>query len=316
MESSQRAHDDLSVIRGIGPARQRWLRDSFNARTYQDVARLSVDRIESRLKADGQIVSRGAIEAWLVQARELGGAGTGRHSRSGQNPGVDPASTTDNPATTEDGWEPFASFVVEFQARGAEGQAQELRTAIHHMESDTDTYWPGIETSQVCQWMVDQLPASVQERGQESHREQAQPVKTPVAEKVKITQVRVFQPPENSLSPQRIEAGGTFQGAVRGGQPFTLEVDFELDVAAAAGKTKGPIECSARSYAYDLAQQASISLGDTELIALDKGQSAYTLTLPQATLQCGKYRLWVLVTPQEARFVLPDYVEVPMFQVV
>jgi hypothetical protein len=314
MKSSQKAHD-LTAITGIGPARQRWLRDSFDVHTYQDLAGLSVDRIESRLKADGQIVSRAAIEAWLVQAQELA-AQAGSHSHSGHNPGPGPASKASNSITREDGWEPFASFVVEFQARGAEGQAQETRTAIHHIESDTDTHWPGVETSQVCQWMADQLPAGMREQGQEPRRTQARPVKMPVGEEVKITQVRVFQPPQNTTSPQRIEADGTFDGSVQGDQPFTLEVDFELDVAAAADRAKAEIECMAQSYAYDPSKQASISLGDTGLLELDKGQPTYTLKLPQATLQCGQYRLYVVVAPEEAKFVIPAYVEVRAFQVV
>jgi hypothetical protein len=315
MESSTRTYDDLSAIRGIGPARQRWLRDSFDAQSYQDMVGLSVDRIESKLKADGQIVSRTAIETWLAQARELA-ARSSRNPRSDPEPAAEPASRGTHSIAREDGWEPFASFVIEFQVHKAKEEVREIRTAIHHIESDTDTYWPGIETSQVCQWIADQLPADVQEQSRAVRREQPHRVRTPVAEKIKITQIRIFQPPQSSLSPQRVEAGKMFQGSVQRDHPFKLEVDFELDVAAAAGKARGPIECNAQSFAYDLANQTSLCLGDTGLIVLDDAQPTRTFALPPAQLQHGEYRLWVVVKPKEARFVAPDYVEVPVLHVV
>ncbi|MCK4471724.1 MAG: hypothetical protein KAW49_08045, partial [Anaerolineae bacterium] len=75
MNSSYREDEDLTVIKGIGPARQQWLRESFNVRTYGDLAVLSADEIESRLKAEGRIASRSEIEQWIARAQELA-AGT------------------------------------------------------------------------------------------------------------------------------------------------------------------------------------------------------------------------------------------------
>jgi hypothetical protein len=313
MESTMRAYDNLCTIRGIGPARQRWLRNSFKIQTYQGLAGLSVDQIEAQLKADGQIISRTAIEGWLAKAQELAGEAA-THSSPEQDSSAKLVNPTTNSIAREDGWEPFASFVIEFQARRAEGKAQETRTAIHHIENDTDTHWPGIESRQVCRWMVNQLPAAVREQGQEA-QPKPKPAKRPAAEKLQITQVRVLQPPQTSQPALRFETGKAFEGTVQGDRPFALEVDFELNVAAAASKAKSPIECCARSFAYDVNKHVRIPLGDTELVALEAGQPSHALTLPQATLQHGTYRLWVVVTPKETRFVHPDYIEVPTFQV-
>jgi len=314
MEVTNKAYDDLCTIRGIGPARQRWLRNSFSIRTYQDLAGLPVDQIESQLKADGQIVSRNAIEQWRAEALELAGRAA-EHSSSEQDPRAKPANQVANSIAREDGWEPFASFVIEFQARRAEGKIQETRTAIHHMENDTDTHWPGIESRQVCQWMVKQLPAAIREQDQKP-QPTLRPARRPAAEKLQITQVRILQPPQSSRPAFRIETGTEFKGAVQGDHPFALEVDFRLDVAAAASKAKSPIECCAQSFAYDVSKHARIALGDTELVALEEGQPGCTLTLPQATLRRGTYRLWVLVTPKATKFVHPDYIEVPALQVI
>ncbi|MHC4617193.1 MAG: hypothetical protein ACYTEQ_05505 [Planctomycetota bacterium] len=71
MSIANRESDDLTVINGIGPVRQRWLRESLDVYTLRDLAALSVDEIESRLKAEEQIISGSEIEAWIDQAQEL-----------------------------------------------------------------------------------------------------------------------------------------------------------------------------------------------------------------------------------------------------
>ena len=72
MKSTEKAYDDLTAIKGIGPIRQRWLRESLHVRTYLDLTSFPANEIEARLKADGQQVPpRSAIEKWLVEAQEL-----------------------------------------------------------------------------------------------------------------------------------------------------------------------------------------------------------------------------------------------------
>ena len=57
-----------SIIKGIGPARQRWLKESLDVHTFRDLATLSVGETKSRLKADKQIASRETIEVWIAEA--------------------------------------------------------------------------------------------------------------------------------------------------------------------------------------------------------------------------------------------------------
>jgi hypothetical protein len=311
MGSSKKAYDDLCAIKGIGPARQRWLRNAFNTRTYGDLARLSAHEIESQLKADGQIGSRKAIETWLAEAQVL--ADQAAEPAAAEPDSAAASSLPSNSIAREDGWEPLASFVIEFQACGQ--GAQETRTAVHHVESDTDTHWPGIESSQICQWMVDQLPARVKGAAKKPQTNQSTSASRPVAEQLRISQVRILQPAGDAQSALRIERGKRFTGSVHSSAPFALEVDLELVAAAAASKAKRPVQCCALSYAYDATSQVTIPLGDTELVSLDAKAAAYTVSLPEAALPHGTYRLWVLVTGRDARYVHPDYVEVPAFQV-
>jgi hypothetical protein len=102
---------------------------------------------------------------------------------------------------------------------------------------------------------------------------------------------------------------------VKGDEPFTLEVDFEL-TGPAADMAGEKIECNARAYAYDETKDTSINLGDTGPKTFKEKEPAYTVTLPEATLKQGRYRLWILVAPKETALVLPDYIEVPGFQVI
>ena len=62
MHLGELPHDDLTILQGIGPARQQWLRASFGVRTFADLAALSPAAIEQRLKEDGQIARRLLIE--------------------------------------------------------------------------------------------------------------------------------------------------------------------------------------------------------------------------------------------------------------
>ncbi len=131
-------YDDLTVLKGIKENRQQWLREALRVRTYGDLAALSVDDILAQLP-QGQIISRQQIETWIRQAKHL--------------------SSAEKPAAQlpkrEQGWHPFASFVIEFQER--EDQSEEKRTKVHYMEADKTSMWSGIETEALSDWITAQL---------------------------------------------------------------------------------------------------------------------------------------------------------------
>lgn len=130
--------DDLLDIKGIGQARQQWLRETFGIKTYADLAQLSVDEIAARLKK-GQIVSHAEIASWIEQARQLA-------------EGIQPE--------PEEDWNPFASFVVEYLKSGKTG---EIRTRVHHMEADETMEWRGIDQHDLSTWIAQRLGVEVVE---------------------------------------------------------------------------------------------------------------------------------------------------------
>jgi hypothetical protein len=158
IDRQQRTYADLTVIKGIGPARQQWLRAAFGIHSLQDLAAITLDEIEAKLKASGQIASRRHISQWLAQAKQLVVAHA--EPRSVQTAALENNVVTTPPSNNTE-WKPFASFVVEFQTRILAGLAAEYRTKAHHIEEDTCANWPGLERTQLCQWLQEQVTTSI-----------------------------------------------------------------------------------------------------------------------------------------------------------
>lgn len=338
-----REKDDLTEIKGIGVARERWLRESLNVHTFQDLAALSVDEIELELKAEGRAVPRNEINEWIAEAQELAATATPSTQQSIE-PEVVEAETTVNSAFVEGEWKPFASFVVEFQTLQAAGQTVEQRTKVHYMEGDKSETWPYVERERLCQWMLDQVEEGLpQEIKEERATEQPPAVEIqptadqPVArveepatveevEQVEpqvaaaepatltVSQLQVFQPPQTGRPTATGETGRPFLGYVRGNQSFALEAPFELAGSAAVEAANKQRAYQVQFYAYELATGATTHLGDTQQGALIEGRLSYTAQLPEASLPPGTYRVRALAVVQATPPIIA-FLEVPLLQV-
>jgi hypothetical protein len=312
MKSSEKAWDDLTKIMGIGESRQRWLRESFDIRTFQDLANLSIAQIEEKMKADGLIVSRKAIEAWLSQARELAETTSEPVKSAAKSP-----TAGSTPMPRENGWKPFASFVVEYQSREIASQGIEYRAVAHYMEEDVGKEWPAIEGSQLGQWMIDQIRDQVELPEEELELPQAQPAKASSVGKrtaaVKITQVRILQPSNSAAPEQLIEPGVPFQFSVLQEEPFTFEINFELTGPAAEDVAREKIGWRIECKAKDLVSGAFSQLCDSGPNSLEEGQYKYKIVLPEISLQQGSYRVWVILNTDDSKLVLPDFLHIANF---
>jgi hypothetical protein len=174
---------ELSDITGIGPARARWLEVTFGVRSFRDLAALSPDDIERKLKAKGRVgVSRRTIESWVAEARA---------KASEEKPTQERAALAKHPgrmvaAERPDEWKPVASFVVEFQAPAEQRVEGQWRTAVHHIEGDRTQAWSGLSCEQLCEWMIEQLrtatasEATGARSGDVQARVQAPPLSVPL----------------------------------------------------------------------------------------------------------------------------------------
>lgn len=219
-----------------------------------------------------------------------------------------------NPSTGKGEWKPFASFVIEFQARKIKGRAEEKRSTVHYMEADKSETWSGIEAERSLQWMLDQLGEKVQQEPMKETPSKARPAEAPPVT-VRITDIQAFQPPETEKSIGVGQAGRPFPGSLRSGESFALEVSFGLAGLAEAAIAEQQVVYTAQFHACNVSAGGITHLGNTEPDTLAAGKISYKAMLPEASLPPGLYRLRTLVRLKGAP-AIPGYLEVPMLHVV
>lgn len=290
MHSGTSYQDDLTVLKGIGPARQQWLRTSFDVQTFADLAALAPEDIEARLKKDGQIARRRSIEEWIGQAKVL--------AEQAVENDVQIVSAT-LPHST---WRPFASFVVEMQARQDEKRAWAMRTAVQHIEADNDATWHGVDTEKLYHWMGTQIEREVDCFDQANS---PQVVTIREAEALVVQQVEVWQP-VNALLPQAVVQGKRPLSVILEGQkPFLLKLQLDSSIFFR--------KCVARLSAYNLRDKKRRFLGSISLASMT--QFPLTIQFPTVSLQMGQYRLVSQISTLEDNALISEF-ELPFVQVI
>jgi len=233
--------DDLTAVKGIGPARQKWLGELFDVYSFEALSTLSAEEVEKTAKKAGKILAKGDVAEWIAQGKVLAaekGSGSGVKAGSGS-------------AAALPTWKPIASFVVEFQQKD-DGEQVQRRTRAHYMEADEEITWPGIEREQLGLWLERHVQVSDPPPKQEMAAE------NPPAEKpevMKPTQVRLRQRPNYLSSLSLVQPERPFLGHVHHEEPVTLEVDFELgdlaDDQIQQPQTRYEAQCEVRNLTAD-----------------------------------------------------------------
>jgi hypothetical protein len=318
MTSNEIAFDDFTAIRGIGSTRQKWLRDTFDILTYQELAELTESEIEGKLKAEGKIASREAIKSWLVQARDLIPE-TVAARQTIEGPVADELTEKLNSTGHKNGWAPFASFLVYFQTRDKDQDQSAYQTLVHYMEEDREANWPGIEVNRLTAWMLEQIGDTVDISDIEINKEEEHPQDDASAIEsmadIKIDQVRIFQPTSADEPAYQINAGQSFEGELTSNQPFRFVVDFGLSGGIAGDIAEQGITCLARCYEYENQTSSSALLSESLPTNLKAGKLDYTFEIPEASLPPGDYSMWVVVTTKRTDRLIPDFLELPKLTV-
>jgi len=216
----RKMQDDLTTIKGIGPARQKWLGELFDVYTFGALSRLSGEEAEKVAKKAGKIFPEGEFAGWIAKAEALAAEKNNQSDLDDADLDVVETAVPIAPHI----WKPIASFIVEFQERSDAGRL-ERRTKVHFMEADREKTWPGIEREQLGLWI-------------EQHVQVSEPTPKlvikakPVEEKassVKPIQVRIRQRPDFLSTLDVTQPKRPFLGHVHHQEPITLEVDFALD---------------------------------------------------------------------------------------
>lgn len=306
------SRDDLTLIKGIGAARQQWLYEIFNVHSYGDLAAISLERIESQLKSEGRPVVRKDIQRWLSQAQELAAiaAQPATTTIATQTPIRD--GVAKRQSEMED-WYPFASFTVEFRKHRTEGQPEAFQTAVHHMESDTDALWPSIESKMLCAWILEQIHDNMKSQDIESApSSSASAIAT--FNPINIAQVRLFQPASTNIPTMVWKPGQLFYKTVNSTEHFALDVAFHLTEPFVATLTSQSL-CSVQFYVHSVFTGVEVALGTSDMIALFPDQKVYTAKLAETSLAPGAYYVEILISLQHA----PSnsaYLELPLLRVI
>lgn len=315
MSSNTNTHDDFTAIKGIGPARERWLRDNFDVKTYQDLVNLNTSQIEARLKVDGKIVARTEIESWISQAREL----IPKSIASKQVNEASPQGVLAKKLKSsghENGWKPFASFLVYFQTREKAENKTGYQTLVHHIEKDRETSWSGIETSRLSAWMLEQISDFIDLEQEEVAGESSEDSKETMSlPEITIQDVRIFQSSISDMPIQFIKGGQFLPGELHHDQPFSAGIDFSLSREVAADIVEKGITCFARCYQYNKSTRNSVLLAETSPLQLETSKLNYTLNIPEASLPRGDYRMVIMVTTSQTDQLNPDFLELSSIRV-
>jgi hypothetical protein len=316
MNTEKKKYDDLTEIKGIGLHRQQWLNKSLGVFTFSELAALSVDEIETRLKAEGGGVGRKTIEVWIDEAKALAEAAS--PERELEEATVESGERLSLPGG-QTKWNSLASFRVDFQTRQAADRGEEQRTKVRHIETDSLEKWSGIQTDRLFQWIQNQLDDQLNEMIKEKPVEEPLSAellssKTLPPQKLEVTYVRVFQPPKADTPIGFATAGKPFPGMLKGDQPFNLQAGFELGKLAADEAAGSKVTYKAEFHVRNRATGTKHHLGNTKPENLVAGRVSYHTILPEVHLDPGHYSLRVLVTIQ-SRTPSLGFLELPLLQV-
>ena len=315
-------NDNLMTIKGIGAARQQWLRESFDVRTFRDLATLSVDEVEARLKENGHIASRSEIEHWIAEAQELAETVTSSSPQMVERAEED-AQSKSVPSAQPVPWRSFAAFVVEFQERAGAGEQEGQRIEVTHIPVNHHGTWLEndrtkaiVEGECLHQWMVEQLGEGTRSwlRGRGHDLAVKGSADAPDVS-IDISQVRAFQPPQAERPSAVGEADRSFLGFIRSDEPFALTASIRLTGPGVSEVVNEELACGAHFYARDLSTGTTAHLGHATTSPFTDGGLSCAAVLPQVTMAPGMYRIRVRAV-LEGSPLIRGYTEVRMLQVV
>ncbi|MCA9943807.1 MAG: hypothetical protein KC449_10015 [Anaerolineales bacterium] len=297
----QQLQDDLTAVKGIGPARQRWLAELFDVFTFEALGQLPITATEEAARQAGKILPKGELASWVAQAKALAAAKSSEANVAAEEKMVvETAVPQPNPF-----WKPIASFVVEFQERDEAGRPQR-RTKVHYMEADMEMNWPGIAREELGLWIEQHVQLS------ESAPEPVAAARPVVEEKLSVqpAQVRLRQQPNFLATLDMDHPARPFLGHVHHQEPITLEVDFNLEASDKDHPGLPPEAYSAHC------EMQNLTAGQKTVYLEMKGDlSANRLTYKTrlTDVEPGMYRLGVLVRAE--RPLSTTYFDLPMLNI-
>ncbi len=310
--------DDLTAIKGIGEARQNWLREVLEVGTYRDLAALPGGEAVAALKAAGHRVTLPEMEAWIEAAGALVADPPADPEKREMGRPAASAEAKSRPGGGE--WRSIAEFIVDFQQQTMAGGEILRRTKVHRMADGKENIWREFAAGEMEQWMAAHLNLD-EERPPVKPRaavDREQPAAAPAAPvHIAIVQLRAFQPPDQEAPLTLSETGPVFAGPLHGHVPFDLEVTYELTGNIPSSLLPQAARCQVEVYA---SRRTGRTDGQEQLLAktaaepTPAGSARFAVRLPELALDPGIYRVQAIVgIPGESRLV--GFLELPVLQV-
>lgn len=201
----------------------------------------------------------------------------------------DPASSTE--------WEEFASFVIEFQRLSpnsgqTNNHSNRFRTLVHHMENAQWASWPGIELSELLQWIETQADEA---KTQNAPPSLPSPTQASDADEsgIAIRYIRVYEAAERQAVSR---PGSSFFGVITAESPLTIEISVDV---TGENKLNFVAANNILNFSIKLTRadtQQAVSLGPIAPIQTRKNKTTYLASVNSIRLASGIYKLSGVVT--------------------
>lgn len=308
------ARDDLTEIKGIGPVRQAWFNEVLGVRTFRDLTNLKPADIELQLQGEGRGVSREEIDMWLSQARHLMTLSKSREDSINTSTLDEPLPHQNVAQSTEvkDDWLPIATFAVEFQKSIDDELETNYQTTVHHMESDTDAMWSGIETDRLCQWMFSEIDDELKTVQEPQASKDEEPVQSSSSIGIIAQQINVHYS-QNDVSSVSI-VGPNQPIAISIDSLATTSIEAVFELSKPITNELALVDCQVDFSIRGRINSSEIYIGASVPVELQVGRTVYSARLDDIGLEPGMYRLQILVliktTPPSIEFF-----EIPLVHV-
>lgn len=308
--------DNLTHIKDIGLAREKWLND-HGIVTYTQLTEADPNWICEQLKNDGKpSVPLEVVQGWIEEA----GTMATKTSPSDVPTNVIPIQSQNRIPITEDGWDEFASFYISYQHKH-QANHPPLRTQVvyrtyaDHIEANENQQWDGIEGNDLCNWIMSHVNTIMNDEHMEAAPSEAA-VSTAHDNKpseIRIVSIRVH---DSVGGLANASAGELFKGAVYRQQPLTFDFNLEYLVSDSENTKEGDVyDCQLSLYIYEMP-------GDKQALPLQKilqrlpesGQTHFLATLTTSQLPTGLYRIRAVATLTNQTPVL-SIIDIPLLQV-
>lgn len=311
--------DNLTHIKDIGLAREKWLND-HGIDTYASLADADPNWICEQLRNDGKPPPpMEVVQGWIEEAGTI----ATKTPPSYVPTNVIPIQSQNRIPVTEDGWDEFASFYISYQYKHQSNHPP-LRTQVvyrtyaDHIEANENQQWDGIEGDDLCNWIMSHVNTIMNDEQLEaSHSAAAVSIALPnKPSEIRIVSVRVHDSAGGLAS---APADELFKGYAHSQQPLTF--DFSLEYLMSNSKhteenEKERYGCQLSLYVYEMPRAALVQKPQKISRRLpESGQTHFTATTSILPLPAGLYRIRAVATLSNQTPVL-SVIDIPLLQII